>query len=51
LASLAAAGGAGSAAASHGAHAAIMGLSSVVFAVLLWLLPLAMFDPERNPAG
>jgi methylamine utilization protein MauE len=51
LASLAAAGGAGSAAASHGAHAAIVGLSSVVFAVLLWLLPLAMFDLERNPAG
>ena len=51
LASLAVAGGAGSAAAAHGAHLVIVGLSSVVFAALLWSLPLAMFDPERSPAG
>lgn len=51
LASVAAAAGAGSATASHGVHIAMVGLSSVVFAVLLWSLPLAMFDPERNAAG
>jgi hypothetical protein len=50
LASFAAAAGAGPAADSHGAHTAIAVLASVVFAVLLWLLPLAMFDPARRPA-
>ncbi len=35
----------------YGAHLAIAGVASVVFAVLLWALPLAMFDAERNPAG
>jgi hypothetical protein len=48
LASLVAAAGAGPA--PGGAHAAILALSSVVFAVVAWSLPLAMFDPERNPA-
>ncbi len=48
LASLVAAGAHASA---GGAHLAIAGLASVVFAVLLWALPLAMFDAERNPAG
>jgi uncharacterized membrane protein (UPF0136 family) len=51
FASLAAVGGAGPAVAAHGAHVALVGLSSVVFAILLWLLPLAMFDRERNRAG
>jgi hypothetical protein len=34
----------------HGTHAAIAVLASVVFAVLLSLLPHAMFDPERQAA-
>jgi hypothetical protein len=34
----------------HGTHAAIAVLASVVFAVLLSLLPQAMFDPERRAA-
>lgn len=32
----------------HGTHTAIVVLASVVFAVLLSLLPQAMFDPERQ---
>jgi hypothetical protein len=51
LASLGAAAGAGSAADSHGAHIAITLLASAGFAVLLWTLPLAMFDPARSPAS
>lgn len=51
LASLGAAAGAGQAAGSHGAPIAIALLASVVFAVLLWTLPLAMFDPARRPAS
>jgi hypothetical protein len=47
LASLVAATGAAPA---HGAHTAIAVLASVVFAVLLSLLPQAMFDPERQAA-
>jgi hypothetical protein len=43
--------GAGSALASHGVHVTIVGLSSVVFAALLWSLPPALSDPERSPAG
>jgi hypothetical protein len=31
-------------------HVAIVGLSSVTFAVLLWSLPPAMADPERSVA-
>jgi hypothetical protein len=50
LAALAAAAGSGPATDSHGAHTAVAVLSSVVFAVLLSLLPQAMFDPERRPA-
>jgi hypothetical protein len=50
LAALAAAAGAAPATESHGAHTAIAVLASVVFAVLLSLLPQAMFDPERRPA-
>jgi hypothetical protein len=50
LASLGASAGAGSALESRGAHNAITLLASVVFAVLLWVLPRAMFDPERMPA-
>ncbi|MGH3382237.1 MAG: MauE/DoxX family redox-associated membrane protein [Actinoallomurus sp.] len=50
VASLGAASGAGAAADSGGAHTAIAVLASVVFAVLLWMLPLAMFDPARRPA-
>ncbi|MFB9839782.1 hypothetical protein, partial [Actinoallomurus acaciae] len=34
----------------HGAHTAIAVLASVVFGVLLSLLPQAMFDPERRAA-
>lgn len=34
----------------HGTHTAIAVLASVVFAVLLSLLPQAMFDPERQAA-
>jgi hypothetical protein len=51
LASVTASAGAGSAVASNGVHVAIVGLSSVVFAVLLWSLPPAMFDPERSTVG
>jgi hypothetical protein len=51
LASLGAAAGAGGAADSGGTHTAIAILASVVFAVLLWVLPLAMFDPARRSAG
>jgi methylamine utilization protein MauE len=51
VASLVAAAGAGRAVTSHGADAAIVVLSSVVFATLLWSLPLAMADPGRSPAG
>jgi hypothetical protein len=47
LASLVAATGAAPA---HGAHTAIAVVASVVFAVLLSLLPQAMFDPERRAA-
>ena len=47
LASLAAATGTTPA---HGTHTAIAVLASVVFAVLLSLLPQAMFDPERQAA-
>jgi hypothetical protein len=47
LASLVAATGAAPA---HGAPTAIAVLASVVFAVLLSLLPQAMFDPERQAA-
>jgi Methylamine utilisation protein MauE len=47
LASLAAATGTTPA---HGTHTAIAVLASVVFAVLLSLLPQAMFDPERRAA-
>jgi hypothetical protein len=50
LAGLGAASGAGAAAGSGGAHIAITALASVVFAVLLWVLPLALFDPARRPA-
>jgi hypothetical protein len=50
LASLAAAAGAAPATESHGAHIVTVVLASVVFAVLLSLLPQAMFDPERRPA-
>ncbi|MDN3355026.1 MauE/DoxX family redox-associated membrane protein [Actinomadura sp. DC4] len=50
LASVAAAAGSGPATGSHGTHVAVLLLSSVVFAVLLSLLPQAMFDPERRPA-
>jgi hypothetical protein len=50
LAALVAAVGATPATGSHGAQTAITVLSSVVFAVLLSLLPQAMFDPERRPA-
>ncbi|MCO5993543.1 MauE/DoxX family redox-associated membrane protein [Actinoallomurus rhizosphaericola] len=50
LASVTASAGAGSAAASHGVHVAIVALSSVTFAVLLWSLPPAMADPERSVA-
>jgi hypothetical protein len=51
LASVTASAGAGSAVASHGVHVAIAGLSSVVFAALLWSLPPAMSDPERSTVG
>ncbi|MEV5748748.1 MauE/DoxX family redox-associated membrane protein [Actinoallomurus sp. NPDC052308] len=51
LASVTASAGAGSAIASHGVHVALVGLSSVTFAVLLWSLPTAMADPERSVAG
>jgi hypothetical protein len=34
----------------RGGHTAIAVLASVLFAVLLSLLPQAMFDPERRPA-
>lgn len=51
LASAAAVAGAGPATASHGAHAAVVGLSSVVFAIAAWLLPVAMLDPGRSAAG
>jgi hypothetical protein len=50
LAALAAAAGAAPVTASQGAHIAIIVLASVVFAVLLWQLPQAMFDQERRPA-
>lgn len=50
LASLGAAIGAGAASDFHGARTAIALLASSVFAVLLWALPLAMFDPARRPA-
>jgi hypothetical protein len=50
LAALATVAGAEPAAGSHGAHTAITLLASVVFAVTLWLLPQAMFDPTRRPA-
>ena len=50
LAALGAAAGSGPAAGSHGAHTAVTVLSSVVFAVVLSVLPQAMFDPERRPA-
>jgi hypothetical protein len=54
-AALGAAAGAGPATGSHGYHAAVAVLASLVFAILLWLLPQAMFDPamfdqERLPA-
>jgi hypothetical protein len=49
-AAVAAASGATPATVSGGSHTAITILSSVVFAVLLSLLPQAMFDPERRPA-
>jgi hypothetical protein len=56
LASMAAAAGAGPATEAGGAHTAIAVLASVVFAVAVWLLPLAMvdpatsFEPVRRPA-
>jgi hypothetical protein len=50
LAALAAATGSGPATDSPGGRTAIVVLSSVVFAVLLSLLPQAMFDLERRPA-
>jgi len=50
LAALAAVAGAAPATGSRGAHAAVTVLASLVFAVLLSLLPQAMFDPERRPA-
>jgi hypothetical protein len=50
IASLVAVGGAGRAAGSHGSHVAIALLSSLGFAVLLWLLPLAMSVPAMSPS-
>jgi hypothetical protein len=50
LAAVAAAAGAAPATDSGGSRTAITVLASVVFAVLLSLLPQAMFDPERRPA-
>lgn len=46
--SVTAAAGSVPATSSNGAHAAIVSLVSMVFAVLLWLLPTAMFDPEGS---
>jgi hypothetical protein len=51
LASVTASAGAGSATASHGVQVAIVGLSSVTFAVLLWSLPAAMADAGRSTVG
>lgn len=50
LASAAAAAGAGPAVSSEGAHVAIVALSSAVFAIAVWLLPLALLDPEGSAA-
>jgi Methylamine utilisation protein MauE len=50
LASATAAAGAGPATASQGAHVAVVALSSAVFAIAVWLVPLAMLDPERSAA-
>lgn len=49
-AALGASAGAGPAIGSHGSHIAVAVLASLVFAVLLWLLPQAMLDTERRPA-
>jgi hypothetical protein len=49
-AAVVAAAGATPATGSGGSHTAVTVLSSVFFAVLLSLLPQAMFDPERRPA-
>ena len=51
LASAAAAAGAGPATSSRGEHVAVIALSSAVFAIAAWLLPVAMADPERSVAG
>jgi hypothetical protein len=48
LAALTASAGAERAPGSPGSHAAIALSASVTFAVLLWVLPAAMFDPERK---
>lgn len=51
LASATAAAGAGAATSAPGTHVAVVALSSAVFAIAAWLLPLAMADPERSAAG